>query len=253
MIVIVGTSHDDILYYDKILYNRRTETVFKRFEIAIGTVFNQEVCVVSDLYSSPLSSAVMTYILDKYYVDLVIGVGKCIGVDKSAKNGDIVISSRVIDTNVDLTRVRDVSLGQIPGMNKEYKVQTDIINYLSQSVSKRPYTTSYQAVYLSSDNLSEETFKMLSTRRSLFGITNEKIVVDHNSSGLALACSLRDIPYAAIKVVENRIEQDDDINTYLKVLDKYIDLGKSVVSTIGDIGRNDILRGGVGSAYKKIN
>ena len=33
----------------------------------------------------------------------------------------------------------------------------------------------------------------------------------------------------------------DNIDTYLKVLQRYIDLGKAVASTIGDVGRNDIL------------
>ena len=98
--------------------------------------------------------------------------------------------------------------------------------------------------YLVEDNLTGETLKTLSERREIFGITDEKIVVDHNSSGMAIAATLRDVPYVSIKVVQNQIDDEEKIDNYLKVLDKYIDLGKAVTATIGDIGRNDVLRGG---------
>ena len=251
MIMIIGSQHDDILYFERALFNRREEIIFNRFKAYIGSFFNQECLVIGDMYSSTLTSAVMTYILNKYYVDLIIVVGKCYGVDKSTKNGDLVISSKIIDVNVDLSEVKEVGIGQIPGFQKEFPVQVDIIKYLKQGVSKRSYVASYNAVYLSSDNLSEENKRILSENRGVFGITDEKIVLDFNSSGAALAGVLKDIPFVSIKVVEHKFNVESNINNYLNVLDRYIDLGKAVVSTIGDIGRNDVLRGGVGNEYKE--
>lgn len=250
MIVVVGSSHDDVLYFEKVLYNRHDEVILNRFNIAIGMVFNQELLVITDQYSSILSSAVMTYILSKYYVDLVIVVGKCSAIDKNTKTGDIVLSSRIIDINADFTLVKNVGISQIPGFNREFKIQNDILGYLRQGVNKRTYVTSYNAVYFSSDNLSEEVRNVLSENRSMFGITDERIVFDHNSSGVALACQLKDVPFVSIKVVENKLEDQENIEAYLNVLDRYIDLGKAVISTIGDIGRNDILKGGVGNEYQ---
>ena len=250
MIVIAGATNDDILYFERALYNRHEELIFKRYKAYIGSFFNQECLVIGDMYSSTLTSAVMTYILNKYYVDLVIVVGKCFGVDNKTKNGDIVISSKIIDVNVDLSDVKEVGIGQIPGFQKEFPVQVDIIKYLRQGISKRSYVSSYNAVYLSSDNLSEENKRVLSENRNLFGITDEKVVIDYNSSGAALASVLKDVPFVSIKVVENKFNVESKINNYLNVLDRYIDLGKAVVSTIGDIGRNDVLRGGIGNEYK---
>ncbi len=250
MVVIMGATNDDVLYFERALYNRHEETYFGRFKASVGTYFNQEALVIGNMYGSILASAVLTHILEKHHIDLVFIVGKCYGVDNQTKNGDIVISSKIIDVNVDLSTVKEVGIGEIPGFQKEFMVQVDIIKYLKKNVSKRAYVSSYNAVYLSSDNLSEENKKVLSDNRSLFGITDERIVVDYNSSGAALACTLRDVPYISIKVVENKFDQESNVKHYLNVLDRYIDLGKSVVSTIGDIGRNDVLRGGVGNEYK---
>ncbi len=250
MIVVIGASHDDILYFEKVLYNKRDEVFLNRYTAHIGTVFNQELLVIGDQYGSILSSAVISHILNKYYIDLIICVGRCFGIDKRTKSGDIVISNSIIDVNADLSLVKNVGIGQIPGFQHEFKVQNDIINYLKKGVAKRSYVTSYDAVYLSSDNLAEETLKILNEHRNVYGITDERIVFDHNSAGVALAATLKDIPYVSIKVVQNLLDKEENIDDYLNVLEKYIDLGKSVVATIGDIGRNDILRGGIGNEYK---
>lgn len=250
MIVVIGSTHDDVLYFEKVLYNKREETILNRFQAYIGTYFNQEALVVSGVYGSILAGALLSNILDHYYVDLIISVGKCYSVDKHTKNGDIVISNRIVNANTDFTSVKEISIGEIPGLPKEYSVQTDIIRYLTQSLNKRSYVTSYQAVFLSSDNLSPETRSTLSINRSIFGITDERLVYDYNSYGLCLAASLKDIPFIACKVVENKFDAEYKVDDYLKVLDRYIDLGKSVLSMVGDIGRNDILRGGVGNEYK---
>ena len=44
----------------------------------------------------------------------------------------------------------------------------------------------------------------------------------------------------SIKVVERYITDKTDINTYLKALKEYINIGKALVTCIGDIGRNEV-------------
>ena len=92
--------------------------------------------------------------------------------------------------------------------------------------------------------MSEEATRLIYQRKHVFGISDEKIVVDHNSSGAALAATIKDVPFVSIKVVQNSLNENTKVEDYLKVLDRYIDLGKAVAATIGDIGRNDVLRGG---------
>ena len=46
MIVIVGANHDDILYFDSVLANKREEAILGRYKISLGTLFNQEAIVM---------------------------------------------------------------------------------------------------------------------------------------------------------------------------------------------------------------
>ena len=243
MIVIVGETHDDILYFDSVLANRREETLLNRYKISLGTIFSQEVLVVHELYTSILSSAVLMSILNDYYVDLVISVGRCMIVSDEIKNGDIVVSTKIIDANVDMTMFNDVAMGQIPGFEREFTVQNDIINYLSQGLNRRTSIDYHHAIFLSTDNMSKQMSDFLKERKNIFALENELLVIDQNSSGVAVASYLKSVPFIVIKVAENNLSVANNLESYSMVLSRYIDLGKAVISTINDIGRSDILEG----------
>ena len=243
MIVIVGETHDDILYFDSVLANRREDIVLNRYKISIGTIFSQDVLIVHELFTSVVSSAILTLILKQYNVYLVISVGRCMSITKPIKNGDIVVSKKVIDVNVDLTMFNDVAMAQIPGFERDFAVQNDILTYISQGLDRRLNVYYHSAIYLSTDNMSKEVTDALKERKAIFALENENIVIDHNSAGVALASYLQGVPFIVVKVAENNLSQVNNLETYSHVLSKYIDLGKAVISTINDIGRSDILEG----------
>ena len=242
MIAILGSSHDDILYFENVLQNKKETTILEHFPCYIGTLFNQDVIVVNDLTTSLVASIVTNQILNDYSIDLIINVGRCIGVEKKNKTGDIIISNNVIDGDVDLASENNVTRFELPHFNNILDIQKDIIDYMEKSMKKRPFVTCYRGTMISTDNYSLDNLTSLASKRSYF-ISNdeERMAFDHNSMGIMISAYLKSIPALSIKVIENKYDKENNIDTYLKVLDRYIDLGKAVASTIGDIGRNDIL------------
>ena len=243
MIVIVGETHDDILYFDSVLANRKEETILDKYKISIGTIFAQDVVIVHNLFTSTLASSVLMHLLDKYYVDLVISVGRCMSISSKVKNGDIVVSTRVIDANVDLTMFGSVVTGQIPGFDRYFTVQDDIIGYLSKGLERRISINYHLATYLSCSNMSSEMVNHLKNKKEAFYLGSDLIVIDQNSAGVAVVSTLKAIPFITVKVCENNLAVVNNLDSYVSILDKYIDLGKAVISTINDISRSDILEG----------
>ena len=241
MIVIVGETHDDILYFDSVLANKKFEKILGKYDIALGTIFSQDALIVYNLFTSTLASSVLMNILDKYYVDLIISVGRCMAVSDTIKNGDIVVSSKVIDLNVDLTMFGDYSLAQIPGYDRDFIVQDDILTYLSNGLNRRLSIDYHRAVFLSTNNMSQQMCDSLKERKEIFALKNEMLVIDQNSAGIAVAATLKECPFISVKVAENNLATANNLESYANVLSKYIDLGKAVVSTINDISRSDIL------------
>ena len=243
MIIVVGDTHDDILYFETVLANKKEHIILNRFKVYTGTIFSQKVTVVRDISTSILASAVITHLLDTNDVDLVIGVGKCIAISDNLKHGDIALSSNILDINVDLSLFKDVGMAQIPGFSREFLVQDDIFSYIAANIEKRPSIDYFKTTYLSTDNMSMDMYNYLKTNKTIFAKNDENFVLDHSSAGVALACQLRDVPYIAAKVIETDFSSSQSLKTYTKVLSRYIDLGKGIISTINDIGRSDILEG----------
>ena len=127
MIAIVGATHDDVLYFESIVSNRRKEEILGHYEVSIGTIFNQEVIIVDNLHTSILASAIITDIINKYYINLIVVVGKCTAISNGLKCGDIVISKNIINADVDQLGVKNVVVGQIPTLPRDFTVP-DVFN-----------------------------------------------------------------------------------------------------------------------------
>lgn len=241
MIVIVGDTHDDVLYFETVLANKKQEIILDRFKVSRGTIFSLDVMVVRDMVTNVLTSSVLTHIIDKNIVDLIISVGKCVAVNDSLKAGDIALSSNIIDANVDLSMFKDVGMAEIPGFSREFSVQEDIIGYIGENLSKRPKIDFQKVTFLSTDNMSADMVNFLKTHKTIFSNADERFVIDHNSAGVAIAATLCGVPFVSVKVIEHALDHTNNLKTYTNVLSRYIDLGKGIIETINNIGRSDIL------------
>jgi len=244
MILIVGNNSDDVLYFSSILKNKREETFFKKYHALVGTIYNQPVMLLQDVYTTALSSALAVSIIKEYSVFLIINVGKCYTMSKDINNGDIVISKHTSFLDVNQCENQGIKLGQIPTCVAGFESSAEILKALSETLIKRTNYQFFETTFLSSNTIyskKEELDKYILEGR----ILNEdidKVVFDSEAAGLALAANLCDISFVAAKVVERHLGEKRSIKGYVRILNEYTDLGKAVVNTIGIIGQNDILR-----------
>ena len=242
MIMIVGSQHDDILYFESVMSNKREETVLEKYKVTIGTIFNQSVILVDQVKTNYLSSSLILYLIEKYYVILVFNVGRCVAYTHDLKPGDIAISKRILAGDVDQVNEDNVKMGQIPGFEQIFVCQDDVISYLKGAFEKRTFSTYHISNYVSAsvDYHRAEQVTNLKECEHIMGF-NTNIVFDCNSAGIALAASLMKVAFVSVKVVERYLDGQNDIQTYLKALKEYTNIGKALVTCIGDIGRNDVI------------
>ena len=110
MILIIGSSHDDIIYFESIIKNKKEEIILNKFHATNGTIFNQAVMLIHDVYSSYISSSLATYLINKYFVLLIFVVGKCTSASSDVRLGDIAISRRIMFGDVNLSDVGTTQL-----------------------------------------------------------------------------------------------------------------------------------------------
>ena len=149
MIMIIGSQHDDILYFESVITNKREELVMGKFKVTIGTIFNQAVMLVDQVKTNYLSSALTLYLIEKYFIILVLVVGRCIAYTKDLKPLDIVISKHVILGDVDQVNEDNVKYGQIPGFEQIFDASEDVVSYIESAFEKRTFSTFKEANFIS--------------------------------------------------------------------------------------------------------
>lgn len=245
MILIVGSNRDDVIYFQSCLKDVKEEVILNKYRAFIGTILNQNVMVLQDVYTSYVSSSLLTYVIEKYYIIMVFCLGTCYALNKDIKVGDVAISEFVTFGDVNQTSmIKGTNLGQIPGYPQLFHSNKELIGNLEKvlsSVGTNNYilTTFMNSSYYHRD---EQIVKELSLDGGVIN-KNKNIVIDGISAGVALACHLFDIPFISIKVVEGYLGEKTSVDNYIKVLEQYVLIGKSLIECIGEISRNDVLRG----------
>ena len=243
MILIVGSTHDDILYFESVMTERHEETVFDIYKIQVGKISNQQVILAYDLYTSYMSSLVTNYILNKFFVILVFVVGKCVTYNNDFKKGDIAVSKRVILGDVDQVLETNSRLGQLPHFPRSFYTQDDISDIVMAALEKRSFVRHETATFISANIISDDMEKggHMSVDGYVLGHKNN-VVFDCTSGGVCIACHIAKIPCISVKVILKQVGEKTTSDLYINALKKYTDIGKAIVSAIGDIGSNEIIR-----------
>ena len=247
MILIIGNQHDDILYFESVMSNKREEIVLGKYPVTIGTIFNQGVVLMDQVKTNYVSSALVLYLIEKYFIFLIFHVGRCVAFTKDLKPLDIVVSKRIIAGDVDQVNEDNVKYGQIPGFEQVFVCQDDIVGYLSDAFEKRTYSTVKIANFVSTsvDYHRANQIDHLKEGDHILGFEGS-VVFDTNSAGMAIAAELKKVAFLSVKVVERYLDGEQNINTYLKALKEYTNIGKAIVTCIGDISHSEVITEGGG-------
>ena len=243
MILIIGSTHDDILYFESVMTNKREEKLYDIYPLQFGTIFNQEVVLVYDIYTSYISSLITSYIIQKYFVILVFVVGKCISFDESVKPGDITVSKRVILGDVDQVREANVKLGQLPHFPRSLESSEEVIGFVTSALEKRSFARYNVSTFISCNSILDRKEKVQPLIMNDYVLGHKtNIVFDCVSGGAFLSATIHKIPVIAVKVSERIVGAVPTTDSYITVLKQYSNVGRAIVTCIGDIGRNDFLK-----------
>ena len=245
MILIIGNHHDDVLYFETKIRNKKEYPIIREHKLVLGTMFNQDVGIVYGGNTDYLTLALLNTVLSKEYVILVIHVGRCQAYTKDLKNGEVIIARQTILGEVDIHNQENSMLGQIPSCPQSYMSDPYILDSLVGCFNAVTTTTNYHVGTIISFEKSLEKTDILdniSSNGIVFG-QNTSVACDNSTGGVGLACYLHNIPFISCKVIDGKIGEKRDIHDYVNVLKKYSDVGKTITACIGEISRNDVISG----------
>lgn len=244
MILIIGNNRDDLLYFETIINDKKEEIILGKYPLITGTISNQKVMLLKDVYTNIVTSMLCSYLIEKRFVLFVVKVGKVTTLSKNLRNGDIVVSDKIVGFDVDITDVKGTSLGQIPNYPDHYLTINEIRDTLLNSFQRRSGSIIKSAsIYSSNTHFSKaEQLSSHIVDGKIFDESIENIVFDTESFGMAVAAMTHDIPVITVGVVINHVGEEFDPAVYIKTLSQYSIIGKAVCSLIAEIGSNEVMR-----------
>ena len=242
MILIIGSSHDDVLYFESKLRNKRTEMIYKKYKITFGTIFNQEIALVHEVYTSYLSSLLTAYVMQKYYVVLVLLVGKCVALFKDVRPGDVFLSRQIFFGDVNQYGKMDSSLGQIPTLPRFFSGDNYVLSVLETAFNNLSELIPYRfGTFITTNKIIKSEADVLPfSRDNVYFGRKDALVFDSETGGAALSCYLAGVSFVSVKVVEHYIGEESTVDSYVEVLKRYSFVGKAISAAIGEITRNDV-------------
>lgn len=243
MILIIGSNHDDVLYFENLVKDPEEEKVLRRYHVIKGTIANQDVIILQDVYTSVVSSMLTSYLIDKYLVSAIFTVGRCEALTANLRCGDIVVGDSTMFADVDLiSKIKGKKLGQIPGYEISFKPSLRLVNNMNECLNQVFTGNHYNATFVSTSFFRENKEVVDFDANKHVTSMSKYAVLDGETGGIAIACHEHDIPYVAVKVVEADHGEYTSLENYLNVLDKFASLGKAVALCIEQINRTDVLR-----------
>lgn len=243
MILVIGSTFDDVIYFDSKLRNKTEEKPFGAVKVFSGDAFSQRVVVAYGATTSYMMAAATAYLADKYSVILVINVGKCFSYSENLKAGDVVISESIHICDVDQRAIDPrLKIGQIPGMPEYFNISSYLSNLTVTTAEKLSLINVKAATYFSSDVIyrSPDEIKHLTSGDYVLG-SSKNVVFDSESGAVAVASSLIDVPSLCVKVVSSPFKDKVTTADLVDVMHAYARVGRLLVALIGEISRNDTM------------
>lgn len=241
MILIIGTSEDDILFFKSKARNIEEITYNDHYKIIFGDICDQRLCFAYGVNTNYMSATFTSYLIQKYSIILAINVGLARGFSDDLKCGDIVISKRINLVDVDQINVDRVKLAQIPNAPQFINCNSYLVEVCSAIVQSLAISGVYTGSLFSSNSFytKKSDLGKATDGRVVLGL-DDHLILDCEAGGMAASCTFYDIPFVSIKVVTYVLDRDVYNRDYmLKALKSYTKVGKLVSAVVSEVSRKD--------------
>ena len=133
---LIGAMHEEILLLKKDIQNLKVEKIGAR-EFYSGTIDNKEVVMCLSGWGKVAAASTATSLINCYQVDQLVFIGLAGSMQSHLDIGDIVVADRLIQHDVDLSRLEGFGDVKPPFWKKfEFKISQEAVTHALKAVEK---------------------------------------------------------------------------------------------------------------------
>lgn len=205
MILIIGTTEDDIIYYKNRMRVKTEGKIANKYPYFVGRMANKDVCLTYTGYSNLASGVVTSFMLEKFTPYIVIITGAASTLNKKAKQGDLFVTERIYLGDVDLTSIDDLKFGQIKNLPPFFSSDEDYIKMVETINSRTENLHLLRGPLVSTNKYFNDKKTAELAINKNFGNIESMLAFDTEAGGIVTACGIYDVPFLMLKVINYHI------------------------------------------------
>lgn len=206
MILIIGTTKDDIIYFKNRMRIKEEGKINKNYPYYVGRMANKDVCLTFTGFSNLASSAVTSYMLAKFKPYIVIVTGAVSTINPKAKQSDLFMAEKIYLGDVDLSSYSDeMKFGQIKNLPPFFSSDEDYIKMIETINSKTENRHLLRGPLISTNTYFNDQKLANKVIKEKYSSIESMTAFDTEAGGVAAACGIFDVPWLLLKVVNYHI------------------------------------------------
>lgn len=218
MILIIGTTEDDIFYFKNRMKITEKSTIASKYPYYVGTFAGKDICLAYSGYSNIASAVVASAMIARHHPYIVICVGTVSAFSENLHQSELFIAERVYLGDIDFTPLGGgTRYGQIKEMPAFYSSEEDYIKLIETINSRTENLHIGRGPLISTNVFFKNRKKANELLNSNFAHIESTTAFDTEAGGVITACYVHEVPWLLLKAVSYQIGRDEQLLSALRV------------------------------------
>lgn len=216
MILLLGTTPDDILYYKNRMKITKRGFIHDDHPYFVGTFAAKEICLTYTGNSNLMSAVITSYMIKTFEPYLVIMIGSLYSASSKLKQGDLFIAERLYMGDVDYASFEDLHFAQALHMLSYYTTDDQYIKYIETLNSQSHNYTLVRGPLISMNKFYvdlEAAKKVIKKQEHFLGGAT---AFDTEAGGTVAACNFYQTPWLLLKSISYEIGNDKQVISFVR-------------------------------------
>lgn len=227
-IAIIGAMDEEIDVFRSLLTNEK-ETTIAHVTCIEGNMNDENVIILKSGIGKVNAAIATTLLMERYNPRAVINTGSAGGFDQELHIGDIVISTDLVQHDVDVTTF-DYVPGQVPGLPATIPATKDLISIAEQAMKDVQLT--YKTGLIGSGDVFMEDPDKVDHVRTLFPTM---LAAEMEGAAIAHVCHQYDVPFVVIRSLSDIAGKESHISFDEYLQTAAIHAGKCIKNMINKL------------------
>lgn len=226
MILILGTTPDDILYYQNQMKITDKGIIRGNHPYYVGSFGGKEICLTYTGNTTILASAITSFMISTFEPYITISVGTVWGFSKGVNQGDLFIAERVYIGDTDFESFNNLIFSEAINIDSYYTSEDTYIRHLERLNSTSGNLVINRGPIISVNKFLKSRAEAQKIIDRQHNYLSGKTAFDSEVGGIAATCKFYRIPWLIVKAVSYEIgNEDQSINFVRKGLEVQPSIG----------------------------